>query len=192
MKNNCLKVGSLLSLFFVMPLAGQALTFSTQPPMQPTNEDPNAILQEKIVISADQKPVGFLNYCSYYSAPQIAGIYSLYVEPTERGKGYAKKLLLHTISYLQSKNYKKILVSPGPFEYQDGHLVHLDDPALKERLVRLYQQVGFTYDYDNQENLSYTMVEARSPWVKGLIIAGIVGLLLLIWFVWPRAKKYLY
>ncbi len=186
--------GLLISTLFAQALVGQSsVTFHTQAPMPPTNVDPNAIPQEKIVIEAQGKPVGYLNYTAYHSSPHTAGIYNLYIDPSNRGHGYARTLLTHTLSYLEKKGYNEILITPGPFEYFEGKLVDLegeDFSIAQERLIRLYKTVGFVPDQRYPKDLIYIIPSTPVPWLKvaALIMVGL-GIGVFFYRRWLRKKE---
>lgn len=151
-------------------------TFITQSPMPPSNENQDAIPQEKIVLEHDGQEIAFLNYCSYQDYPHVAGIYSLYVIPEQRGHGYAQKLLQHALTYLKGKEYEVVLINAGPFELVNGISESIEDPAKKERLLGLYKKIGFLPTED-PDTLYYVFTESYSRIRIALIsIASLLAL----------------
>ena len=175
------------SLYGAVPYEHTSLV--VEPPVAPSNQDPNAIPQNQLAFIVSQQRVGVINYCSYRSNPTLAGLYHFYIDPEYRGRGHAKTLLRYTIDYLGNRGFKKVIVLPGPFEFKDGKAVDMTgeqrEQALKS-LIKLYKWTGFTEDPAVPENLVYHIPEKT---YRGYIffLLGVLAVAGLAYGIWRFA-----
>jgi GNAT superfamily N-acetyltransferase len=165
--------------------------------MLPTNDDSHLLLKEKFTITVDGKPAGFINWNGYQSDSTTAGLYSFYIEPEYRDKGYGSRLMQFTLDYLARHGYTSVLLIPGPQEMVNGQLTQLDegpnrDQAM-ERLLKFYRRHGFVTDPNiSTQMITYLTPPTQSTSTKPYLVllgAGAVGLLMYV--VLRKFFKYL-
>ena len=180
-----------------------ALTFHIEPPMPTSNAEKNVELKEKISLHDDGTEVGFINWNTYYSDPSVAGIYSLYVKPEFRNKGYGKQLVRRAIDTIAHHGYSNILLIPGAMEMQDGKLVDFTGEALEKILpqrLKFYNSLGFATDPYNKKQLVYyigrstpaskeTVPSTTFSCKTSIIAATLIVLALALAWAWKRRKK---
>ncbi len=180
-----------------------AVSIFVESPMPTSNVDSNVELQEKFSIKDDGNEIGFVNWNSYYSDPSVAGIYSLYLKPEFRNKGYGKQLMHHAIDVIAKRGYSSILLIPGAMEMRDGKLTDLSGQELEALLpqrLAFYRSLGFVTDPHSAKQLVYYIGKTKQPLpatpsipsMPCSITVGIVTLIVLAivvaWF-WKRKKR---
>ncbi len=180
-----------------------ALTFLAEPPMPTSNTNENVELQEKLSLRDDGTEVGFINWNTYYSDPSVAGIYSLYVKPEYRKKGYGKKLVRRAIDTIAQHGYSIILLIPGAMEMQDGKLIDFTGEELEKILperLQFYKSLGFVTDPHNEKQLVYyvgrttsankeMIPTATKSCETSLIVVTLIILAIALAWAWKRWKK---
>ncbi len=139
----------------------------------------SGVITRKAEISyyIDKKKVGFVSYikiplCKYYI------IYSFYIYPQYRHKGYGKKLFEYACNQLSSVGASRIYIQPGPFEIVNDCIENINDASRTEKLqklIKLYKKFGFAFVNTSKslfvsiiykiigidENPKYLMVKSR-------------------------------
>lgn len=124
------------------------------PPTLPLNMSNDIVPLHRVTMTLGENIIGFITYCTYRSNPTTAGLYSFYVMPEHRGKGYGRRILSYTIDHLTRQGFAIILIIPGPFEYRDNVLVELDIATHQheqQQLIKLYESLGFVADQQHKQ-----------------------------------------
>ncbi len=94
----------------------------------------------------DNQSIGFISSTKILSK-RVYVLYSFYIYPPCRNKGYGRELLIHTCSRLKRQGAKMIFIQPGPFELtESGNMKTLDADEYAARLKKLiafYKSCGF-------------------------------------------------
>jgi ribosomal protein S18 acetylase RimI-like enzyme len=97
--------------------------------------------EKQISYYNDGQELGFLYFVKIM--PHTYVIYSFYIFPEWRNRGYGTKLLLYACSIIKKAGGAKIFIQPGPFELDDSIINEVSRKSRLQKLVRLYQRAGF-------------------------------------------------
>ena len=127
----------------------------------------SGVITRKAEISyyVGEKRVGFVNYTKIPLTKYYV-IYSFYIYPQYRHKGYGKKLFEHICNQLSNVGARRIYIQPGPFEIVNGCIENINDASRTEKLqklIKLYKKFGFDF------------INASMSWFVG-VVYKIIGI----------------